>query len=193
MQAPLFAELSTIGIVIAVIVAIVASFLKRRQENEEWELPPELKPKREQPQAPPAAARSWEEELRRVLEERPAPPPIMRHEPSPPPPPLPEPEEYETPIEAVLPTRRPHIEPVFDSYAGVTGPTHHVSDAAAIERRVQERFHHATTHRVAAASVHHAELAPEIREVLTSVHTFKGARAAILASVILGPPRAFEV
>jgi hypothetical protein len=193
------AELSIIGIIIAVVVAIVAAFLKRKQPEEEWDLPPELKPRRDQP-PPQPAARSWEEELRRVLQDRPAPPPIVQPVPPPiprpvmPRPAIPQAMEYdpEPHLQVELRVPPPQIEHTFQPFAGLTEATQRYAQAASIEQRVQQRMKHVTTHRAGTTSVQHTAMAPELLALVASLHNHKGARAAILASVILGPPRAFE-
>lgn len=182
----MLAELNIIGIIIAVVVAIVASLLKKKQPEEEWELPPELKPRRDQPQQPPKVSR-WEEELRRVLEDRPAPPPIVRHEP----PPIPQMEEYQSSSDEGA-----QEEPAVPRLHALTESAEHHAHAASLWQRTQDQLHqlHGPTHRaLPPASVRHVALAPELRELLGSLHHPKGARAALLASVILGPPRAFEI
>src|SRR5687767_5332932 len=90
----MFADIGNlIGLLIFAAVAIASALMKKKQKDEEqrFELPPELKPRRDRPTPPPS--RSWEEELRALLEERPAPPPIVQHVPPPvprvPPPPHP--------------------------------------------------------------------------------------------------------
>lgn len=61
--APMLAEISgLIWLIVFVVIAIVSSFFKKKGEGEdEWELPPELKPRRDDssPVARPASSR-WE-------------------------------------------------------------------------------------------------------------------------------------
>jgi hypothetical protein len=192
-----------IWLIIFVVIAIVSSFFKKKAETEdEWELPPELKPRRDElpPLTRPAASR-WEEELRRTLQQHPAPavpPPLIQ--------PLPprevrpvyrhvheDPTVAEEPhLEVLLPTPPPFIEHVFQPLPGLTESTQRYAQAATLEERVQKHMQSVTGHRVGAASVVHAELTPEIRALVDSFKTANGARAAILASIILGPPRAFD-
>ena len=181
----MLAELNVIGIIIAIVVTIVASLVKKKQPADEWELPPELKPKRDPRPQPPKASR-WEEELRRVLEQsHPVPPPIVR----PVPPPVPQEEHYEH-MQVELPTPQPQIEHAFQPLAGLTEATQRYTAATALEQRVQQHMQTVTTHRVAATSVKHTETAPEIRALVNSLRHPQTARTAILASIILGPPRA---
>ena len=187
----MLAELNVIGIIIAIVVTIVASLVKKKQPADEWELPPELKPRRDQPPQPPKVSR-WEEELRRVLQESPAAPPIVR----PVPPPIrPVPEyqpEYEPHLQVELPTPQPRIEHAFQPLAGLTEATQRYDAATALEQRVQQHMQTVTTHRVGATAVKHADVAPEIRALVQSLRQPQTARSAILAAIILGPPRALE-
>ena len=185
----MLAELNVIGIIIAIVVTIIASLVKKKQPEEEWELPPELKPRRDQPpqQSQPPKVGRWEEELRRVLQEQPAPPPLVRPAV---PPPLVQVEEYQSSSDEGA-----HEEPAVPRLHTFTEASENYTHAASLLQRTQEQLHqlHGPTHRAAApASVHHVEVAPEIRELLKTLRQPHGARAAILASVILGPPRAFE-
>ncbi len=193
-------------LIILVVIAVVSSLFKKKAETEDdWELPPELKPRRDElpPVQRPHASR-WEEELRRTLQQHPAPaapvapPPIIHH--------LPPREvrpvyrhvhedptvEEEPHLEVVLPTPPPFVEHVFQPLPGLTESTQRYAQAATLGERVQKHMQSATGHRIGTASVHHAELTPEIRALVDSFKTAKGARSAILASIILGPPRAFD-
>lgn len=183
----MLAELNLIGIIVAIIIAIAASILKRKQPDEEWDLPEELKPKR--PAAPPRPKMgNWEEELRRVLSEQPTAPPVIRGEP----PPLPAPREvvyqprYEEEGQPSFPERALH------HFAGLPPHVERQSEAATIAQRVQEHLHHVSTERPALVLVRKKRLAPDIQKIVHGMSTPTGARAAIIASVILGPPRALE-
>src|SRR5436189_6104307 len=99
-----------IGLLIFVAIAIISALTKKKEEP--FELPPELKPRGDRPKPP---TRSWEEELRRVLEQSagPAPPPIVQHGPAPPAParvPLPAPVRLPPPSPRVMPPPRPVVE-----------------------------------------------------------------------------------
>jgi hypothetical protein len=186
----MLAELNIVGIIIAIVVAIIASLVKKKQPDEEWELPPELKPRREPPpQSPqPPKVSRWEEELRRVLQEQPAPPPIVRPAV---PPPLVQMEEYQTSSDEGA-----QEQPAVPRLHTFTEASENYTHAASLLERTQEQLHqlHSSTHRAAApASVHHVEVAPDIRALVNSLRHPHTARTAILASIILGPPRAFEV
>jgi hypothetical protein len=67
--------------------------------------------------------------------------------------------------------------------------------AASLFERTQTQLHelHGPTHRATApATVKHLEHTPEVRELLKMLRHPQGVRSAILASVVLGPPRALE-
>src|SRR5690349_5083067 len=74
----MFADIGNlIGLLIFAVIAILSAVLKKKEKDEEetFELPPELKPRRD-PNQPPK--RSWEEELRKLLEDRLPPTPVIR-------------------------------------------------------------------------------------------------------------------
>ena len=192
-----------------VIVAIIASFVwsayqKRRAEEESSEplLPPKPKgsgpPSRPGPQRPaqqsrPTEPRSWEEELRRVLQgESPtAPPPVVIvREPAPAPPPLPRarpapaPRIAEAnPMDVGLPVAMPSL---TQSAAAHHRATHLDEAVAERMRKVGERL---ATHKVALGQ---KTSAVEIRRALALLKDRHSQRAAIIASLILGPPKALE-
>src|ERR1043166_1622148 len=108
MQHTLHAGFSIIGLSIVAIIWILSAIFKKKEEGgDQFELPPELNPRRGQ--APPQpVARSWEEELRRVLEQpaAPPPPPVI-HEAVPAPQPIHRPH---VPMPAPVAVIEPHIQ-----------------------------------------------------------------------------------
>lgn len=183
-----------IGLIVFVVIAIVASFLKRKEES--FELPPELKPRREQPpQAPPPpysappVKRSWEEELRALLEDRPAPPPITQQAPPVPPP-------------IIYPTaRRIEVQPEdeeggrtapFPASSGFRESNTRYAEASHLQQRVMSRMAEVSRHRVGTTLVERRAISAEAQELVTALRSPKGVRHAVLASIILGPPRALE-
>ncbi|HTD68502.1 MAG TPA: hypothetical protein VK846_18425 [Candidatus Limnocylindria bacterium] len=190
------AEISIIGIIIVVVVWVLSWLFKKKEESQ-FELPPELKSQREKA-SPPPAARSWEEELRRILEDRPAPapPPPLVREVSPPPrvytPPPPPLEVDEPHIQVTFPTLQPRIERTFQPLQGLTEAAHRYGQALSLEERVSRHMGNVTTHRVGTTSVLRRELSPGVRDVLQGLRTPSGVRSAVIAQVILGPPRALE-
>jgi hypothetical protein len=191
------AGFSVLGIIIVVVVWALSALFKRK-EDDQTELPPELKGPRSRKPAQPPVARSWEEELRRVLgQPAAAPPPLVREVPPPvqqvhrprvsaPPPPI------EPHIQVTLPPPRPRIEPMFQQLAGLTEATQRYEQAMTLEQRVTKHMGDVTSHRVGTTTVVRREIAPEVFQAISAVRTGQGARAAVLASIILGPPRALE-
>jgi len=191
------AGFSVVGIIIVVIIWVLSALFKRKEENES-ELPPELKKRSGTPPSQPTA-RSWEEELRRVLGEtvEPAPPPPIVREITHPAPPvhrprMPAPPPIEPHIEVALPPPRPRIEPMFQHLPGLTEATQRYDEAMTLEQRVTRHMGDVTSHPVGTTSVVRREIAPEVFQAISAVRTRQGARAAVLASIILGPPRALE-
>jgi hypothetical protein len=187
-----------IGLIIFIVIAIVSSLLKRKEET--FELPPELKPRRDKPpQQQPTAARSWEEELRHLLEGRAAPPPIAPRAPPPVAPVArmvpayaPAPEVEEPHIQVSLRTPHARIEPTFKSFGGLTESGSRYSDASHLQERVTQHLADATRHRVGTTSVLRREPSADARELVGTLRDPRNIRRAMLASIILGPPRAFE-
>ena len=193
---------SLIWLLVFVIIAIVSSFFKKKTESEDtWDLPPELKPRRDLPPLPRPSASRWEEELRRTLQQQPAPavpPPLIQQAPPREVRPVyrhvhEDPTAKEKPhIQVALPEPPPFTEHAFQRLPGLTESTQRYAQAATLEERVQKHMQSVSGHRVGSTSVHHSELAPEVRALVDSFRNPKGARSAILASIILGPPRAFD-
>ncbi|HWN97379.1 MAG TPA: hypothetical protein VNT99_20270 [Methylomirabilota bacterium] len=200
-----------IGLVIFIAIAIIASLLKRKEDGD-FELPPELKPRRDKPPRQPSAQpRNWEQQLRELLEERSAPPPIVEEVQPPeiawegPTPPVFIPSAHTRPterpshhvhteshIDVASRTPHPQIQPSFQHLPGLTDPGAGYADASHLQERVAHHLAEATRHRVGITSVLRHETSHEIRDAIGLVRDHKTIRAAMIASVILGPPRALE-
>jgi hypothetical protein len=186
---------SFIGLLIFVAIAIISAMLKKRQE-EPFELPPELKPRRGSPTPQEPRPRSWEEELRHLLEDRSAPPPLAReavptgqyHQP----PPLLETAGDAGHIEVTLPDPQPNIEPRFQSLAGLTQAQGRFAEVGHIHERVAQHMTDLTHHRVGSTSVQRHDVTPEVRDVIGALRNPRSLRTAMMTAVILGPPRALE-
>jgi hypothetical protein len=186
-----------IALAIFITLAIIASLLNRRQDRED--VPPVFRPPG---QPPPPPARSWEEELRRALEgtvlESPAavPPPPPRPSIRRVPPPIPgfDAEERSDAggIEVSLSTPQANIEPVFRPFTGIDESQQRYAGASHLQERVARHMADVTRHRVGTTTAHHAEVPAETLAAARSLRTHHGARVAIIASIILGPPRALE-
>ncbi len=208
----MFAGISgLIGLVIFIAIAIISSLLKRKEEGD-FELPPELKPRRDKPPRPqPSGPRNWEEQLRQLLEERTAPPPIVEEVPPLAPvwegqnPPVfippararttdwaPRHTHAESHIDVSLRTPHPEIAPSFEHLPGLAEAGARYGEASHLQERVANHLAEATRHRVGTTSVLRHEISHEVRDAITLVRDPNAIRAAMLASIILGPPRALE-
>jgi hypothetical protein len=194
-----------IFLLVVVVLSMLHSWWKKRKgepetetESEPW---PGQKPNRPpksppagRPGPPPSKAASWEEELRRLLQgeepARPAPPPVVVQLP----PPLPR--------AASRPAPRPIIveqsDPDMDKGLPVKMPTlEHSAQAflraSQLESKVASHMdrvgHQVTAHPKLETR---KEVAPTIRQAIGLVRQRQSQRAAILAGIILGPPKAME-
>jgi hypothetical protein len=202
-------------IVIVVITALHSWWKKKHGEPEEGDQPwpgqpqrPGQPPQRRPPgtaprPAPPPKATNWQEELRRLLEgetaprPQPAPPPVLaqppplprppRQQPAAPPPflartQIPVPDEGRE-QETGLPVKMPSLEQSAQAYL----------HARTLDARITERLK-----QVEQAVISHPkpqirrETSAAVRHGLALLRDRPSQRAAIIASVILGPPKALE-
>lgn len=174
------------------------------------------------PAPQPEKARDWEEELRRLFGGEPAPPPPaprpVTEPPTPiaPPPPVvlapprtqrvPELEEAPEPAPVALPqgTHFPRTAEALDTTDGPEFILAPLKDSAsAIERARQLRAAaSARLHPIVAQTETHARAttaatvthpaSPEVLQLIAQLRHPRAARQAILASVVLAPPKAFD-
>ncbi len=172
---------------------------ERQREGSSPNVRPLQRPSESQP--PPAPAFDWQEELRRVLQgdepvppPRPPPPPVLRPA-TPPPVPRPQPAQVSKPIIVVRPS------PVVETEGTglpVTLPS--LTQSASAYTRAQNLESSVEGHMREAreqVSRHTVRVAPrrttaEVAGVVKMIRGPQGARTAILASIILGPPKALE-
>jgi hypothetical protein len=173
---------SLIPLLIFIGIAIISSLMKKKAEKVE-----------EESNAPlPTGHRekTWEEQIRDLMAGRvPAPqppPPVIPGRAQRPviivPPPVPQ--------EAVSSGSR--IEPHFHTLQGLKDSDKRYEEATTLEQRVMRHMHDATHHKPVIETAHRAirtRSGSDARELLTDRRTL---RAAIVASVILGPPRALQ-
>ncbi|HXG46514.1 MAG TPA: hypothetical protein VNO52_02735 [Methylomirabilota bacterium] len=179
--------------------AIFHAFMKKREEKEAETWLDDMRPgqPRGTPTSPaPAGSRgeapraeSWEDQLRRLLEEsRPAPPPVQ---PAPPPVPVEPP-----PLVVRAPSGAPS-DLASDEGEGrpVHMPTlsesaHALERADHLDERVAERLHQVSArlglHRTAAVTK------ADLDERLAWLRNPASVRTALVASIVLGPPKALE-
>lgn len=197
-------------IVIVVIIgaAMIHSWIKRKQEEAEARETDPDAPQRKPPPLPsepsPRSPGGWQEELRRLLQgEAPTPsprPPVSRPKPAVPPPvikPTPEPAaprpflarssipvpEMGREMEVGLSVR-----PVsLDQASAAHQRASHLQQS--VVQRMQETTSKVSTHAATVLAARRATNADRVRLLLREKET---QRSAILASVILGPPRAVE-
>jgi len=195
-----------------IILALIAGasllhgWWKKRQEAESESEPGRMLPPLRRPGTPPTGrsapepspAASWEEELRRLLQgeqppRRPQPPVVTQA-----PPPLPP-----VFVGRPSPVRRPppvsQSDPDMDRGLPVRMPTlEHSAQAflraSNIESKVAEHMQRAgqqvASHKTLEIK---REVAPEIRQAVSLVRNRQSQRAAIIAGMVLGPPKAMEV
>ena len=198
-----------IFLVAVVVISMLHSWWQKRKgegepESPAWPVPNPRRPSvppRQSPQTrppqPPAA--SWEDELRRLLQgeepSRPAAPPVVVQ--SAPPPPLPraaaprprvlsKPEpvlESDSSMETGLPVQMPTLEHSAQAFLRASQLE---SKVAAHMNRVDQQV---TTH---AGLEVKRQTSPAVQEALGLVRNRQSQRAAILAGIILGPPKAME-
>jgi hypothetical protein len=190
---------SLIGLLIFVLISVLASWLQKKQRTEE-QAPPTL-PRRPRAQGAPAPGREeparqkvdWEEELKRLLEGEPAEPP------PPPPPPIvvvsqprqPAPPPLLRQAETV-PTSPEHspVEVTFTPLPGLTESAQAYAEASTLEEKVQQHLRQVTQKPVAMTHVQHREPSRAAQDALTLLRDRRSVRSAVMASVVLGPPRA---
>lgn len=171
--------------------------------------------------APPAQPTNWEEELRRLLQgeeaappSAPPPPPVAPSRPAPKPPPVPrrpvvvvrEEGEMEKGLAVELPklaesarsylrakSLEHRVEEHLRQRAGLATSASAYAQASRLDVKVAEHLRHVTED-AARSPVPHREraAAPESVVVRAMLHDRRAARSAILAAVILGPPRSLE-
>ena len=204
-------------ILFLVAAAIIHSFMKKKEEKEADTWLDDVRPgerDRQRPGRPalPRAGRpqsmNWEEELRRFLEgdkPAPAPPPspVTHREPTPRPPPLvrspptvvraPTPSVFQPPPSQTasyksnegrgLPVHMPLLTESAQAY----------QRASQIESKAEEHLRQAARH-VSLHTRRPAERAPVVplNEALALLRTRQSLRTAVIALVVLGPPKAME-
>ena len=203
------------GLLIFVLISIVASWLQRKKGGgDENPMPAPPRPRRRptatpSPRSPsPAPAEStelsWEEELRRLLQSDteeaklpPSPPPIVVQVPHRTPPPIPAEtvEHKHKSVFEVAEVRNPtdvEVTPKFHAFAGLHESDQAYAQASQLDHTVQAHLCQVTDHRVGSTHVQHRVPRAEATRALGLMRDRNSLRAAMLASVILGPPRALS-
>ncbi len=172
---------------------------EREREAASPNVRPMQRPSESRP--PPAPAFDWQEELRRVLQgdepvlpPRPPPPPVLRPA-TPPPVPRPQPAQVSKPIVVVRPfpvvetegTGLPVTLPGLTQSA--TAYTRAQKLESSVEGHMREAREQVARHTVRVSA---RRATPEVAGIVKMIREPHGARTAILASIILGPPKALE-
>ena len=217
---PFFAASGTqtlITLVVFVAISLISTWLKKRQEKEPPGPPPGMPGPR--PPQPSSTAASWEAELRRLLEgEEPAPPPVVAEPPRRVPPPVPpafrpvvirpvvELDEQEIGLPVRMPelveSSRAHqrasqleqrVKDFMRPRASLPESTAAYQQAQRLEGKVAEHFKHLTGNVASHTAPGLARtIAPEIVQARAMLHNHQAIRSALIASVVLGPPKALE-
>ena len=202
----LLAQLDTlITIAIFLVIAIISSWLKKKQAPEDEAWPGQSSGPQQGPARPRPKPSSWEEELRKLLEgdepaPPPRPPPVIVHEkprPAGPPPVMPRPIPTPRPLPAArpaplvaqdeqdigLPVRLPSLTQSSEAY----------QRASQIDLQVAERLRQIGQQVTRHTGAQKAEVvSTDILLGKAMLRERTSLRGAIVASVILGPPKAFE-
>ena len=208
---------SFITFLVAITIAAVASWLKRRAAAGQQDDQPQNQAGPPRPPAqprPPARPSSWEEELRRLLEGENAPPvapppvfrppPVVVAQPAPKPVLRPSaPAPAPTPIpRAVLVSPPRGVTSAPPLPASVQIPVEQMAPliqskqayerASQIDRKMAEHIQMVSGQRVQSTVVTRRAIAPEMLQAVSLLKSPRTARAAIVASFIFGPPRSLE-
>ena len=186
-----------IPFLIFVAFAVIASFFEKRAKKE--------KAREQNPLPGQLRHKTWEEELSELLKQQaPSAPPMRREAPLPPstyvpqpvrvPPPVyvPEQDDEARGIEVYLPPPQPNIEPVFQPMHGLTESDAGYARASELQQRVAQHMAGVTRRHVGSTQVERHEISMRTREAVDLVRNSQALRHAILASVILAPPRSLE-
>jgi hypothetical protein len=192
------------GVLIFIVISIIASWMQKKQQqgrNEgEQPAPPPL-PRRKRAPGPtptqPAEPQplSWEEELKRLLDgslaEPPpppaAPPPIIAETRRPVPPPPPPPREF---TESTYEVTRSPVEVSFKPLPPLTESVHAYADASSLEQKVGQHMRDVTHHPIKLTHAQQRPVSQSRGQARALLGNRESLRTAILASVVLGPPRA---
>ncbi len=160
--------------------------------------PPVAPPFNRQGNPPPSKASNWEEELRRLLQgEEPArrvPPPIVVQQAPPPLPsarvPRPLPAHRPVPVRHIDPYVAPTIStPELTVLQSAQAFLHGSMAESEVAEHMQRDHPNVGTHQLFARR---KTRSPEIQQAVSLVRSRQSQRAAILAGIILGPPKAME-
>jgi len=204
---------SLIYIIIFLAFGAISNWLKRKQQGggdgspETEEIPPVVRRRQTSPTPPPpppSNPENWEEELRRLLGGEPViapPPPLL------PPPPVP-PARPARPF-APAPVMAEEMEPIqtatlrraeervqhalderpFQPLPVLAEATPAFVQASQLDERMSQQLREVTRHAVGTTCVLRKATTPTAAEALALVRNPRAIRSALVASIILGPPK----
>jgi hypothetical protein len=210
---------SLITALVLLVVSALATWMKKKAADGRGDSPSDSPqtPPTNQPRPSPRPT-SWEEELRRLLEGQSTPkppppmrPPTMRPAPpvvatrpqsAPPAPPMvikpvlvPPERRAVVPMSSPAPTPLP-VPPGVQVSAAQLAPMNQSREAyeraSQLDKNVAAHIDRVPGQRVLATSVVRRNIPPEITQVVSLFKSARTARQAVIASLILGPPRASE-
>jgi type IV secretory pathway VirB10-like protein len=178
-------------LIFAVIAMIASAFKKKAERQQEQQ-------EEERQRGSGTPAKSWEDELRDLLAQTQSPPPPppmpppLRRVPPPitPPPPLIEDEGQHSHVE--LPVPQPRTDAPFQPLPGLVESTVRYEHAAHLHEAVALHMQHVTSHPVKLTRVVRRAASVEAGEIRDMVRDPKRLRTALLAGIVLGPPRALD-
>jgi hypothetical protein len=210
---------SLITALVLLVVSAIATWMKKKAatgQDDSTQDAPQAPPPMNRPR--PASPTSWEEELRRLLEgQSTTAPPSARPPPMQAPPPMvvtprPRPVSPTPPIvvrpvlvsperRAVISTPRPAPAPMpvpsrIEISAAQLAPLRQSGEAYQRanqpDKQVAEQISPVPGRQVLATSISRRTVSPEITQVVSLFKSARSARQAVIASLILGPPRSIE-
>lgn len=201
------------GLLILVVIAVASAifnWLKKKGEAEGNQPAPPPTPRQyDDPPPLPPQAQNWEEELKKLLQgvepEPPPPPPVIVHQPyrAPAPPPIPVEEEGPTPPFQPQPVLHQSAEAVERARRLEETSSHEVDKGSSLaaaaqaflggsqlDDRMAEHMRQATMRPVGHVGITSGERTAEAAAALEMIRNPSSVRTAMIASIILGPPRA---
>ncbi len=206
---------SFVTAIIIIVIAAIASWFKKLGQTQNTEEDPRTRrtmttPGEPRPQAAPrpqSGPVSWEEELRRLLEgDTPSAPPPLRPPPAvitqapraipPTPPPLMRPTFTSSPRPRPVIVSPPPVPGVFETPAPSLATFQESSTAyqraSTLDTTMAQYMQGVSDHPVQLTTVVRSQTSPELLQAVSLFQNARSARQAIIASIILGPPKALE-
>jgi hypothetical protein len=198
------------ALVLMIVSALAAVMKKKAAEGRDDSAPRPPSPPQPGPSPRPT---SWEDELRRLLNNqqstprppmRPSPPPVVATRPqplSPAPPVVIKPMLVPPDRRAIVPVPTPVLKPALvpsgvQVSAAQLAPLNQSREAyeraSQLDKKVADHIDRVPDQPVLTTSVLRRSVSPEITQVVEMFKSAQAARQAVMASLILGPPRALQ-